>query len=315
MPTVPEFLQPLQSVTRPFPREALEAAIERREESIPHLLQVLVWVVRNPEEANDAKPVYMLHLFALYLLAQFRETRAFPWILQLFRLPLYETLTGDLATGGLAQILASTCGGDLAPIQALIEDQTADEWVRGAAVQALAVLVVQGLQPRELIARYYSDLFLSRLERVPGNVWDNLISVCTDLRMSEHLDAIRELYEQDIADPWHIELEVVEDEIKLPPGLSHYQARQYRLIDDTIAEMRFWYCFTPEAEKEDNRDPLDDVSLLGALEQDAATSDILDEEYEAPGLPVVRAAPKIGRNDPCPCASGLKYKKCCGKGG
>ena len=22
---------------------------------------------------------------------------------------------------------------------------------------------------------------------------------------------------------------------------------------------------------------------------------------------------KIGRNDPCPCASGKKYKKCCGK--
>ena len=28
---------------------------------------------------------------------------------------------------------------------------------------------------------------------------------------------------------------------------------------------------------------------------------------------VVRNSPKIGRNDPCPCGSGLKYKKCCGK--
>ncbi|GBC62091.1 hypothetical protein DENIS_3054 [Desulfonema ishimotonii] len=27
----------------------------------------------------------------------------------------------------------------------------------------------------------------------------------------------------------------------------------------------------------------------------------------------VREAPKIGRNDPCPCGSGKKYKKCCGK--
>jgi preprotein translocase subunit SecA len=24
-----------------------------------------------------------------------------------------------------------------------------------------------------------------------------------------------------------------------------------------------------------------------------------------------RASPKIGRNDPCPCGSGKKYKKCC----
>ena len=29
--------------------------------------------------------------------------------------------------------------------------------------------------------------------------------------------------------------------------------------------------------------------------------------------PVVRDAPKTGRNDPCPCGSGKKYKKCCGK--
>ena len=29
--------------------------------------------------------------------------------------------------------------------------------------------------------------------------------------------------------------------------------------------------------------------------------------------PVTREAPKIGRNDPCPCGSGKKFKKCCGK--
>ena len=29
--------------------------------------------------------------------------------------------------------------------------------------------------------------------------------------------------------------------------------------------------------------------------------------------PYVRKHPKIGRNEPCPCGSGKKYKKCCGK--
>ena len=29
--------------------------------------------------------------------------------------------------------------------------------------------------------------------------------------------------------------------------------------------------------------------------------------------PFVRVEPKIGRNDPCPCGSGKKYKKCCGR--
>ena len=30
--------------------------------------------------------------------------------------------------------------------------------------------------------------------------------------------------------------------------------------------------------------------------------------------PYRREMPKVGRNDPCPCGSGKKYKKCCGKG-
>lgn len=40
-------------------------------------------------------------------------------------------------------------------------------------------------------------------------------------------------------------------------------------------------------------------------------ADWIDEEL--PKEPYIRGNPKIGRNDPCPCGSGKKYKKCCGK--
>lgn len=39
--------------------------------------------------------------------------------------------------------------------------------------------------------------------------------------------------------------------------------------------------------------------------------DFTDTEVET----VVRSGPKIGRNDPCPCGSGKKFKKCCGANG
>jgi len=32
-----------------------------------------------------------------------------------------------------------------------------------------------------------------------------------------------------------------------------------------------------------------------------------------PPSPFRRSEIKVGRNDPCPCGNGLKYKKCCGK--
>ena len=51
------------------------------------------------------------------------------------------------------------------------------------------------------------------------------------------------------------------------------------------------------------------------FEQAAATE---AEAYQAsqgdmPSQPIRREEPKVRRNDPCPCGSGKKYKKCCGK--
>ena len=39
--------------------------------------------------------------------------------------------------------------------------------------------------------------------------------------------------------------------------------------------------------------------------------DISDIERALSARQPARAAPKIGRNDPCPCGSGKKFKKCC----
>ena len=36
-----------------------------------------------------------------------------------------------------------------------------------------------------------------------------------------------------------------------------------------------------------------------------------DHDHHHPVEQFVRSAPKIGRNDPCPCGSGKKHKKCC----
>ncbi len=41
----------------------------------------------------------------------------------------------------------------------------------------------------------------------------------------------------------------------------------------------------------------------------------MDSEFFpwTPQVPVVRTTPKVGRNDPCPCGSGKKFKRCCGR--
>ncbi len=42
-------------------------------------------------------------------------------------------------------------------------------------------------------------------------------------------------------------------------------------------------------------------------------SDVVDQAIKDAGTPIKRDVPKVGRNEPCPCGSGKKYKNCCGK--
>ena len=53
-----------------------------------------------------------------------------------------------------------------------------------------------------------------------------------------------------------------------------------------------------------------DPSIVGAGDMvSEVNAEVSQEEKVRP----VRAGPKVGRNDPCPCGSGKKYKKCCGR--
>jgi hypothetical protein len=111
-------------------------------------------------------------------------------------------------------------------------------------------------------------------------------------------ETLRELEDEDLLDKEAAALAVA----------GRYPAHYGSPIDllelydpDAVEERRkFWNEVeesAPEAELPD------DPSLEALSRLDAA---------DAPPAPLVNAAPKVGRNDPCPCGSGKKHKKCCG---
>jgi len=72
--------------------------------------------------------------------------------------------------------------------------------------------------------------------------------------------------------------------------------------------------------KENTFQPLTRLQLQVVREEEFKHEEQKDLQYaggEEPGQdkkePVRRSAPKVGRNDPCPCGSGKKYKQCCGR--
>ena len=56
-------------------------------------------------------------------------------------------------------------------------------------------------------------------------------------------------------------------------------------------------------------------ATLEQLGEQQFAPDMPPQEEEAPEVNITfhRETPKVGRNDLCPCGSGKKYKKCCGK--
>lgn len=56
-------------------------------------------------------------------------------------------------------------------------------------------------------------------------------------------------------------------------------------------------------------------SMNGALARRQAAGSVTAQHAQGQSITVRRSSPKIGRNDPCPCGSGKKYKNCCGRNG
>ena len=72
-----------------------------------------------------------------------------------------------------------------------------------------------------------------------------------------------------------------------------------------------------EAEGEPPMDPAAEEKILAELRLSLADEVIANRRYWFErGIPetVRRSAPKVGRNEPCPCGSGRKFKNCCGRG-
>src|ERR1035437_8639802 len=151
-----------------FAKDAVLEAVAHRDEVIPSLLNVLRDVANNPEPyASD--PNSMILIYAIYLLAQFRESRAYPLLVQILSLSgeMPFDLLGDTVTEGLGRILACVSDVDISGMTSLIENEQVNPYVRSAAMHGLLTLVACGKRTREEIVAYFHYLF-QKLERTPS---------------------------------------------------------------------------------------------------------------------------------------------------
>ena len=250
MMDIQDILKQLEVNEGTFPREAVAQAIEQREAITPELLRILEYACGNLEEIAE-RDAYFAHIYAMYLLAQFREVRAYPLLTRFFAIPGDRTsdATGDVVTSDLCRILASVSGGDSRLMMELAENESVDDYVRSAALQGLICLVVSGDKTREDVISYYQSFFRGRLPREGTDFWNLLVSLSTDLYPEELYEDIKQAYEDQLIETFFIRLEDVEETLNQGKEcvLENLQNnRHYSLITDTISELEWWACFQPE---------------------------------------------------------------------
>lgn len=290
---VEELLDQIAYNTGRFPEEAIAEVIYRREEAIPFLLDILRKVRDNPEKYRD-EAGYFAHIYAAYLLAQFHVKEAYPILTDVLSLPddLPYDLFGDSVLEAGSRMLASLCGTDTSLIKALAENEKADEYMRGQAIEALAILALQGVLERDEVIDYYRDLIRKASIRNKPQLLAFLVHACCDIYPEEMYKDIKKCYEEDLVDESVINMEDVDDVMKWGKDYVLEESKNdthLQFIEDTIAELEWWACF------------------------DETYSKRMKDRQNFNSIQTVVKPPKVGRNDPCPCGSGKKYKKCCGK--
>ncbi len=139
--------------------------------------------------------------------------------------------------------------------------------------------------------------------QVLDGLWKEHLQTMDQLRQGIHLRAYanknpKQEYKREAFELFEALLERLKQEVVRI--LSHLQIKRQdeaELIEQKRRE---------EAERQQFAFQHAQASALPEAEQERG------QQAETPQQPMVRDAPKVGRNDPCPCGSGKKYKQCCG---
>lgn len=174
-----------------FPRRALQEAMARKDSITPYLLDIVKDAAQNIDELAYEED-YVAHVYAMYLLAQFQEKRAYPLIVDFFSIPGEVALdvSGDVVTEDLNRILASVSGDDTSLIKSLIENEQANlapaevaKSTKSAVEQNADAFCLRGARPG--VGSYgYSPVFRTvtaagpnRTKSVPGRTRNSTLQV------------------------------------------------------------------------------------------------------------------------------------------
>lgn len=288
-----------------LPREAIAACLLNMEAVAPDLLAL----IGNAADGTLEKSGKDRCFIALHILAGARDPRLFAPLMRLLRRPTADVkdLLGDAHTMTLPRVLVGCFDGNVDELCTLLRDPTVDEYTRDSLFRALAFLTWEGRIDRAKAHAFVAQFGKDRPIPDEDFAWFSWSRVIELLGWSDLAPDVEKAYADGRIAPAYSDLKdfregLAEALAAAPDDRRRFDQEDLGYLEDVIAELER-FDFTPLEE----RSPTD---LAGSGQ---------NSDYDhAPGAYAERWTPAhnpmrhVGRNDPCPCGSGKKYKKCCG---
>lgn len=279
-----------------FPGDAMRWARDHWEQAAPRFISRLRAFAAGGDsgEAAEDEVFYILHLCG-----EKGETRAYePLCRMIAEDPDLQEWLGDATNETLPGILIKVFDGDIAPITRAIEAPGADEFARASALAAFGYLVrAKGLLDDGEMRLYLRRLRREASPRGESAFWTTWAQIASALGYQDLRIDVAMLSKDGFIHPGAFSLEDFDRSLALaradPDGLSGFRDEGIGPLDDAVGTLESWSRPGEDGETEE--------ALEGVAEM---------EDFD-PEAPYVNPFRDVGRNDPCPCGSGRKYKKCC----
>lgn len=310
------------------PRRALEAALGMPDELTPQLIDVLALAPVDVQSLCDNPPnddtTFYLHEIAMYLLAAWREPRGWPLILDFYVSD--NDLAGELmdisATADLPALLVRCYdGSDLSYFERIIETDSFDELFRQACLQTYHGLVLTGQAPRDRFIAFLARLLDAPADAKPDDWYDWLAFRSAQVQEPTLRPAIKAVLDRGLTvyqesflcliSPENLDTIYTDDPHEIAGEILHDA-----VFEDLVDSICNWSWFTSSEPVQWPPTPIAHEagtsadSLYARSDLSADVTEYHPPAYHPPAT-YIRAQPKRGRNEPCHCGSGKKYKKCC----
>lgn len=213
--SINKILQSIEYYDENFPEDAIEELLNREEESRDYLFQYMEEFMKNIFK-HLSEDDYIGHIYAVILLAKFKEKKLCPLFLDLLRLPgtrIYELFDTIIPEYG-ARIIASVYDGNIDNILKVLNDKKANEYAKAVTIQGLKILCINKKISIEKLEDFLIGLLRGNLKDRSQVLLLEILYAAFELKMDRVLLVLKQGC-QSGEYKWALSVDEIEAEIKL----------------------------------------------------------------------------------------------------